>query len=100
MPKFRKKLMIQFQDNSQTDGSTDKRTDRSYFIGPFWLLLGIQKTPINQTKDSAIVGIELTAHMMENVCHQQLVILWKQKLTKKISKSLPRHQWIRIQDKV
>ena len=39
MPKLRKKLMIQFQENAWTDG----RTNRPYFIGPFWLLLGVQK---------------------------------------------------------
>ena len=41
MPKFRKKLMIQFQENTWTDGRT-RRTERPYFIGPFWLLPGIQ----------------------------------------------------------
>ena len=31
--------MTQFQKNTQTDG----RTDKPYFIGHFWLLLGVQK---------------------------------------------------------
>ena len=43
-----RKLMIQFQENTQTDGRTDRttdRTDRPYFIGPFWLPPGgVQKT--------------------------------------------------------
>ena len=54
MPKFWKKLMIQFQENTQTDrrmdgrtdrrmhGRTDGRMDRPYSIGPFWLTLGAQ----------------------------------------------------------
>ena len=33
--KFQKKLMRQFWENLQTDGRTDERTDRPYFIGPF-----------------------------------------------------------------
>ena len=37
-----KKLMIQFQENAWTDGRT-RRTERPYFVGPFWLLPGIQK---------------------------------------------------------
>ena len=36
MSKFRKKLMIQFQENARTDG----RTDRPYFIGHFRLTPG------------------------------------------------------------
>ena len=40
--------MIQFKENARTDGRMDgrtegwkdRRTDRPYFIGPFWLLLG------------------------------------------------------------
>ena len=51
MPKFRKKLKIQFQENAQTDGRADgrmegwkdRRTDRPYFIGPFQLTPGVQK---------------------------------------------------------
>ena len=27
MPKFRKKLMMQFQENAQTDGRTERRTE-------------------------------------------------------------------------
>ena len=40
--------MIQFKENSQTDKRTDGRTegqtDRPYFIGPFRLPPGVQKT--------------------------------------------------------
>ena len=43
MTKFRKKLMIQFQENAWTDGRTDGRTDRPYFIGPFRLMLWSKK---------------------------------------------------------
>ena len=42
MLSFRKKLMIQFQENLRTDGGMDKRTDTPYFIGPFQLRLGVQ----------------------------------------------------------
>ena len=45
MPKFRKN-MIQFQENAWTDGRTDGRTDRPYFIGPFWLMPVVQKCKI------------------------------------------------------
>ena len=50
---FRKKTMSQFQENLPTDGRTDRRmdgrpngrmdrkTDRPYFIGPFWPRLGV-----------------------------------------------------------
>ena len=45
--------MIQFKENAQTDGRTDGRmegwTDRSYFIGPFQLLLGAQKSKLYVT---------------------------------------------------
>ena len=36
MQKFRKKIIMQFQENTQKDGGTDGRMDRPYFIGPFW----------------------------------------------------------------
>ena len=46
MPKFRKKLMIQFQENVRTDrrteGQSDRRTGRPYLIGPFRLRLMVQ----------------------------------------------------------
>ena len=39
--------MIQFQENTRTEGQTkgqkDERMDRPYFIGPFWLPPGVQK---------------------------------------------------------
>ena len=35
--------MIQFKENAQTDGRTDERADRPYFIGPSRLPLGVQK---------------------------------------------------------
>ena len=45
--KFQKKLMSQFWKNLRTDrrmdGRKDGRTDRPYFIGPFWPRLGVQK---------------------------------------------------------
>ena len=40
--------MIQFKENTRTDGRTegrmDGRTDRPYFIGPFRLPPGVQKS--------------------------------------------------------
>ena len=47
-----RKLMIQFQENTQTDGRTDRttdRTDRPYFIGPFWLPPGGSKKRVRAT---------------------------------------------------
>ena len=41
--KIQKKLMIQLKENARTDGSTNGRTDRPCFIGPFQLLPGVQK---------------------------------------------------------
>ena len=45
---IQKKLMIQFKKNARTDrrmdGGTEGRSDRPYFIGPFWLLQGVQKS--------------------------------------------------------
>ena len=42
---FQKKLMSQFQENLQpdrrTNGRTDRKTDRPYFIGPIRLRLGV-----------------------------------------------------------
>ena len=35
--------MSQSQENLPRDGRTDGRTDRPYFIGPFWLMPGFQK---------------------------------------------------------
>ena len=35
MLSFRKKLMSQSRKNLQTDGKTDGRMDKPYFIGPF-----------------------------------------------------------------
>ena len=35
--------MTQFQEIAWTDRRTDCRTDRPYFIGPFWLLPEAQK---------------------------------------------------------
>ena len=43
MLKFRKKTMIQFQENAWTDGRTDGRMDRHYFMRPFRLPLRVQK---------------------------------------------------------
>ena len=34
---------MQFQENAWRDRRMDGRKDRPYFIGPFWLMLGIQK---------------------------------------------------------
>ena len=44
MPKFAKKLAIQFQENAQTDGRIEglKGGPTSYFIGPIRLPLGVQ----------------------------------------------------------
>ena len=42
MLNFRKKLMSQFWGNLRTDGRTDRRTDRPYFIGPLRSRPGIQ----------------------------------------------------------
>ena len=41
--KIQKKLMIQFQENTQTHRRAERRTDRTYFIGLFQLMSGIQK---------------------------------------------------------
>ena len=46
MPNFFKKLIIQFQGNARTDGGTNGRTERSYFMGSFRLLSGFQKFSI------------------------------------------------------
>ena len=44
MPKSREKLMTPFQEYIQTDGRSDGRTGRQYFIkGHFWLPQGVQK---------------------------------------------------------
>ena len=40
--KFQKKLMCQFWENLQTDRRMERRTDRPYFIGPFWPRPGVQ----------------------------------------------------------
>ena len=46
MPKFRKKLKIKFQEKAQTG----RRADRHYFIGPFQLLLVVQKENYHQQR--------------------------------------------------
>ena len=42
--------MIQLQENAWADGRMegwkDRKTDRPYFIGPFWLIPGVQKVHI------------------------------------------------------
>ena len=43
MLSFRKKLMSQSQENFRTEGQKDRRTDRFYFIGPFWPQPEVQK---------------------------------------------------------
>ena len=45
--KIQKELMMQFHKNTPTDGRTDRRTDRPYFIGPFRLLPGVQKCTLS-----------------------------------------------------
>ena len=42
--------MIRFQENNQTDGRTEKRTDRPYSIRPFQLTPGIQCSNNNNNK--------------------------------------------------
>ena len=48
MLSFRKKLMSQFQENFQTEGRKDGRSegqmDRPQFIGPFRPQTGVQKS--------------------------------------------------------
>ena len=44
MPKFRVNLMIKLQEN--TNKQQDRRLDRPYFIGPFWLLQGVQQVQL------------------------------------------------------
>ena len=51
--------MMQFQENAWTEGQTERRKDRktesSYFTGPFRLLPGVQKGNLNvetKTKQS------------------------------------------------
>ena len=51
-----KKLMIQFQENGQTARRTNRRTDRAYFIGPFQLLLGVQKGWIFFSNNEFAIG--------------------------------------------
>ena len=39
--------MIQSQENAWADGRKDERMDRQYFIGPLWLMPGVQKVYIS-----------------------------------------------------
>ena len=44
--------MTQFQENTGTDGRMDRRMDKHYFIGPFWLTPGVQKSVRPHKEDS------------------------------------------------
>ena len=63
----KKKLMTQSQENLRTDGRTDgTRTDRPYFIGPFWSRLGIQQTLIgliDQIRKQKFVGKNISSQL-------------------------------------
>ena len=39
------------------EGWKDRRTDRPYFIGPFWLLPGVQKLTFNITYSPAFQNV-------------------------------------------
>ena len=53
MLSFRKKLMSQFQANLQANRWMDGRTDKPYFIGPFWPRPAVKKaTKKTTTKKS------------------------------------------------
>ena len=50
---------MQLQENAQTDRRTEGRTDRPYFIGPFWLPPGSKKEYLSYLLFGKIIAYKM-----------------------------------------
>ena len=66
--------MIQFKENAPTDGRTDRRMDRLYFIGSFQLPPGVQKVLFLKLKFHRSTLKKLVGQYLHNISSANVTI--------------------------